>query len=62
MTLKCTLDLFINVLSSALFCTMFVIKYISFSVNIENVCKMIIISYMLYSYIYIYIYIIYIDI
>ncbi|XP_077280791.1 uncharacterized protein LOC143907738 isoform X2 [Temnothorax americanus] len=37
LTLKCTSDLFINVFSSALFCTMIMIKYILFSVNTNNV-------------------------
>ncbi|XP_071637410.1 uncharacterized protein [Temnothorax longispinosus] len=37
LTLKCTPDLFINVFSSALFCTMIMIKYILFSVNTNNV-------------------------
>jgi len=40
-TLKCTPDLIINVFSSALLYTMFVIKYISFSINIEIVSKVI---------------------
>jgi len=40
-TLKCTPDLVINVLSSALLYTMFAIKYISFSINIEIVSKVI---------------------
>jgi len=43
MTLKYTPDLVINVLSSALLYTTFAIKYISFSINIEIVSKMIII-------------------
>jgi len=40
-TLKCTPDLIINVLSSALLYTMCAIKYISFSINIEIVSKVI---------------------
>jgi len=38
-TSKCTSDLVINVLSSALLYIMFAIKYISFSINIEIVSK-----------------------
>ncbi|XP_071637631.1 uncharacterized protein [Temnothorax longispinosus] len=37
LTLKCTPDLLVNVLSSALFHTMFAIKYISFSINTKIV-------------------------
>ncbi|XP_039311500.1 uncharacterized protein LOC105198338 isoform X2 [Solenopsis invicta] len=39
-TLKCTLDLLINVLSSALCYTIFAIKYISFSINTDiDICN-----------------------
>jgi len=39
LTSQCTTDLLINVLSSALFYIIFVIKYISFSININVVSK-----------------------